>query len=272
MDNAGSFDTLIPLLSRHLSFLAIDLPGHGLSSHLPSGLYYNSNESIFLLKILMQHYGWEKISLMGHSMGSIINFAFAAMYPDKIDLAACFDLMKPPQSDVSSQIDAARVIMDGFLEQNNRNNSGEEPKSYTMEDILERVHVGSFNSIEKKCCPHLLARNAQRSSLDSEKFFFTRDRRLKHYNYESTSQELVNEMAKRITCPYLFIKSSESSCFEDEELYEETKTCLKENPLFQYVVAEGTHHLLVNNPEKVCEVINSFICKYRPQDIPTSRL
>lgn len=272
MDNAGSFDTLIPLLSRHLSFLAIDLPGHGLSSHLPNGCYYNSNENIFILNHLMNIFGWDKISLIGHSMGSIINFAFASLYPEKVDLAVCFDLLKPPQNDVSSQIDAARVIMDGFLEQNEKNQSKEEPTSFTLDEILERVHIGSFNSVDKKCCPHLLARNIQRSSKDTNRFYFVRDRRLKHYNYESKSQELVNEMARRIECPYLFIKSSETPCFEDENLYAETMLCMRENPLFQDIIAEGSHHLLLNNPENVSEVINTFICKYRPQDVPTSKL
>lgn len=34
-DNAGTFDPLIELLPKDLSILCIDLPGHGLSSHIP---------------------------------------------------------------------------------------------------------------------------------------------------------------------------------------------------------------------------------------------
>ena len=38
LDNAGSFDGLIPLLSLPSPHVvAIDLPGHGLSSHRPPG-------------------------------------------------------------------------------------------------------------------------------------------------------------------------------------------------------------------------------------------
>lgn len=36
-DNAGTFNTLIPLLPQNHSYLALDLPGHGLSSRLPAG-------------------------------------------------------------------------------------------------------------------------------------------------------------------------------------------------------------------------------------------
>lgn len=37
-DNAGTFDKLIPLLPACVPILAIDLPGHGLSSHYPTGM------------------------------------------------------------------------------------------------------------------------------------------------------------------------------------------------------------------------------------------
>ncbi|CAG7817538.1 unnamed protein product [Allacma fusca] len=40
-DNAGTFDRLAPLLPKSLYFVAIDLPGHGRSSHHPEGLLPN---------------------------------------------------------------------------------------------------------------------------------------------------------------------------------------------------------------------------------------
>ena len=43
MDNAGTFDRLIPLLPDQFYVVAIDLPGHGFSSHVPYGEYCNYN-------------------------------------------------------------------------------------------------------------------------------------------------------------------------------------------------------------------------------------
>lgn len=40
-DNAGTFDRLIPLLPKTISVWAIDLPGHGKSSHFPTGMQYH---------------------------------------------------------------------------------------------------------------------------------------------------------------------------------------------------------------------------------------
>ena len=45
-DNAGSFDRLIPLLPRNHAYLAIDLPGHGLSSRIPNGMQYHTGMSL----------------------------------------------------------------------------------------------------------------------------------------------------------------------------------------------------------------------------------
>ncbi|KAB5523487.1 hypothetical protein PHYPO_G00153120 [Pangasianodon hypophthalmus] len=39
-DNCGSFNTLIPLLPADWRCVAVDLPGHGFSSHRPAGIFY----------------------------------------------------------------------------------------------------------------------------------------------------------------------------------------------------------------------------------------
>lgn len=49
-DNCGTFDRLVPLLPDNLSFLAVDFPGHGLSSHLPKGMFYHGIDSAIFIK------------------------------------------------------------------------------------------------------------------------------------------------------------------------------------------------------------------------------
>lgn len=272
MDNAGTFDTLIPLLSRHLPFLAIDLPGHGLSSRVPDGCYYNSLDNILVLRLLMQQYKWEKISLIGHSMSSILIFAFASLYPDKVDLAVGLDALKPHQRPIPKKIESIASRMEEFLKEDERNRSDSEPPSYSYEELIERLYTGSFYSVSKDTCQYLLARNIKRSKYDPKKYYFVRDRRLKYYNYQIGDQNLVNEMATRISCPYLFIKANGSTYFEEKKFYDDTMTYMKENPRFELAHVDGTHHFHLNNPENVSEIINTFICKYRPQDVPTSKL
>lgn len=62
-DNAGSFDSLAPLLSLNLPVLSIDLPGHGYSSHMPSGqFYYIFWDGVIILRRIVKHYKWNKVS------------------------------------------------------------------------------------------------------------------------------------------------------------------------------------------------------------------
>lgn len=62
-DNAGTFDRLIPLLPPNLAILAIDMPGHGLSSHLPTGqFYYVFWDGLIILRRITKYYKWNKVS------------------------------------------------------------------------------------------------------------------------------------------------------------------------------------------------------------------
>lgn len=263
-DNAGTFDLLVPLLPPDVAFLSVDLPGHGLSSRLPDGCYYNTIDNLYVIRVIMKQYKWEKLSLIAHSMSSIIGFVFAAVFPDKIDMFIGIDALKPHQRPFPSVVRTMETRMDEFLREDERNRNKNEPPSYTYDELLERIYVGTFHSVNKDLCKHMLARNIQKSEKYPDKYFFTRDRRLKFYNYAVGSQELCVEMATRITCPYLFIKARHSSYFEDKKYYDEVMDVLKPKPNFEYFESDGTHHLHMNNPQKIIEPIVDFINRFGP--------
>lgn len=71
LDNAGSFDPIIPhLLSVHnLHIVAVDEPGCGLSSHKPPGSDYNRWAHLRELKRIVDQLNWTEVTLVGHSLG-----------------------------------------------------------------------------------------------------------------------------------------------------------------------------------------------------------
>ena len=71
-DNANSFDTL-----------AIDAPGHGLSSHLPAGKIYNFLEYVLILRRIVKHFNWEKFPIFGHSLGSAVAYVYSSNYTNE---------------------------------------------------------------------------------------------------------------------------------------------------------------------------------------------
>lgn len=70
LDNAATFDRLIPLLPQKVAIFSIDLPGHGRSSHFPKGIhYYIYWDYIPVIRRIIKHFGWQMVTILGHSMG-----------------------------------------------------------------------------------------------------------------------------------------------------------------------------------------------------------
>ena len=84
LDNAASFDGLAPLLAEHFHIVALDLPGHGRSQHRPSGVRYHFVDYLDDVLAAADALGWEKFSLLGHSLGGGISSFIAAAFPERM--------------------------------------------------------------------------------------------------------------------------------------------------------------------------------------------
>ncbi|XP_041093716.1 serine hydrolase-like protein [Polyodon spathula] len=91
LDNANSFDRLIPRLPQECHYLAMDFPGHGLSSHRPPGEHYifpaYVNDVLRVAKAL----DWKTFSILGHSMGGNVACLFSALFPEMVEKLVILD-------------------------------------------------------------------------------------------------------------------------------------------------------------------------------------
>lgn len=265
LDNAGTFDTLAPLLPQHVGFLSIDLPGHGLSSKLPDGMTYSLIDYVKFCLILMRHYKWEQMSIIAHSMSAMYSYIFSALFPEKIDMFVSLDMLKPVLLEPKEIVTDLSERLSGSLQEINRNRTTE-PPSYTFDECVERLYKGSNKSVKKELCKHLLERNLVESEKYSGKFYFRADSRLKCFLYNMFPHESILEMGNRITAGHLFIKAGQCQIFEPRKYYDEVLTYLKANkPLFEHHEVDGTHHVHLNEAEKVSKIVNPFIMRYRPE-------
>ncbi|HEX7915140.1 alpha/beta hydrolase [Rudaea sp.] len=85
LDNAASFDALAPLLATHFHIVALDLPGHGRSQHRPAGVRYHFVDYLDDVLAAADALGWEKFSLLGHSLGGGIASFVAAAFPERVE-------------------------------------------------------------------------------------------------------------------------------------------------------------------------------------------
>ncbi len=84
LDNAGTFDALVPLLPPDLRIVCVDLPGHGLSDHYPPDVTYNFLDCLPAVERLARHFGWSRFSFLGHSLGGTMAVLYAGVYPEKV--------------------------------------------------------------------------------------------------------------------------------------------------------------------------------------------
>lgn len=267
-DNAGSFDTLVPLLPTNFSYLAIDLPGHGRTAHIPDAMNYNILDYIFVLNDLKEAFQWPKISLMAHSMGSIASFIFTAMFPDKVDMVIALDTIKiqvmPSRMIVKLlQYRGERTLL---ADQRNRDPNSEKPV-YDRDELIERVIEGSMQSIDRDKTKYMIERGVKESEKYPGKYYFTRDSRVKYMFAVHLDQSTCLEMVKQIRIPYLFVKANDKTFSENPKHIRETIAAFKQiNPHFKMFNVPGTHHVHLNSPELIANEISAFLQQYRSSD------
>ena len=89
LDNAGSFKAIMETmhqLAPDLHLLAIDLFGHGLSSHKAADNYYAFHDYVDDLHRLLSDISSNHVVLVGHSLGALIASCYSATYSGKAAL------------------------------------------------------------------------------------------------------------------------------------------------------------------------------------------
>ena len=87
LDNAASFLTTIDALislNPKLHVCAIDLPGHGLSSHKGDDNYYLFYDYLDDIYSLLANISPNKLLLVGHSLGALIASCYSAAFPEQV--------------------------------------------------------------------------------------------------------------------------------------------------------------------------------------------
>ena len=100
LDNANSFARLAPRLEG-LRIVALDLAGHGFSEHRPAGAGYALWDYAFDVLQVAEQLGWQRFSLLGHSLGGIISVLLAGALPERIERLALIDGVLPMTGDAA---------------------------------------------------------------------------------------------------------------------------------------------------------------------------
>ena len=142
LDNSGSFQPLLPYFENNYRLICVDSPGHGLSSHYPPGMMYQTLDCIINIRRVAKHFNLEKFGIIGHSMGANYGFLFASTHPEMIHFLIMLDITKPITRPLEATVTRARKAVDEML--NCEAVSAQKaPKEHTLESAISRMIEGN---------------------------------------------------------------------------------------------------------------------------------
>lgn len=202
---------------------------------------------------------------MAHSMSAQLGYYFAGSFPNKIDMLISLDVLKPHIKSTDKLVNDISKRIESMLLHDARKALKSEPPCYSYQDLVDRLYEGTFKSVTRETAPYLLNRNIAKSTTHPDKFYFTRDNRLKGLNYAIPTHDINLELAKRIVCPHLFIKAIDGPLYEKENYYLDVLNILKHKSTFKFASVEGMHHVHLTDPTNISDLVSDFINKHRPQ-------
>ncbi|KAM7008652.1 serine hydrolase-like protein [Tautogolabrus adspersus] len=256
-DNCGSFNTLIPLLPKECRYVAVDLVGHGLSSHLPPGGFYSPAAYALDVSRVVAALQLKKFSIIAHSMGGDIAGIFTALYPEMVDALVLLDTYGFLPTDSARLSEVMRQGMDAMLQFENKKE--EKTRIYTYEKAAERLMAANQTLSEQSV--HILLERGLTAVQGG--FIFSRDLRVNFKNIMRMSLEQSLVMLSKIRASLLLILAGGGS---DRMLSEPTQDRFTSTLLQSFqdgnhsvVTVPGHHHVHLDKPEVVAPFVSDFL-------------
>lgn len=251
LDNLATFDPIAPLLEgMHLT--AIDLLGHGLSDHRPPGSIYHFLDAVPHVVQVADTLGWEKFSILGHSMGASIAPLVSGTIPERIQTLLLIEGLGPFSRnpvEVPEQLARHLIQANELLKKRVPIYKTEEEAA----DMRKRAGDLSFESA-------LLLSRRGLKKVDGG-FTWRADPRLRLESPARMSEEQVQAFLQRTTCPVLYIEAENGLKLNLDHI-EQRKKLLRH---LTSVRLPGGHHLHLDNPAPCARTINEFFQKeFRP--------
>lgn len=244
LDNANSFARLMPRLPG-LRVLALDLAGHGLSEHRPAGGLYPHWEYARDVLQVADQLGWERFSLIGHSMGAIVAAQLAAAMPERVARLVLIEGVVPPESPP----DHPAQRLGKALREQLAHGSRRKP-FYASVDQAVRARSMSGLPVSESAARLLVERGLQPAEGG---FTWRSDNRLTLTTPVRLERAQAMEMVLRIECPTLLVLGEAGLLTGLGDLLERLP--------FERVRLPGGHHLHLDDDEGadlVAACINRF--------------
>ena len=305
-DNCGTFDRLIPLLLLNpdqrqqevilnsstsipykMMIAAIDLPGHGLSSHYPTGAFYTDLAFMIDLKRVIRHLQWSSFSLLGHSMGGYVSIIYASLFPKEVERVITLDILKPLTYEADHLTNHFAKSIESFVQIESKvNQQATNIPEYTKSEAVDRLLKGhsKIGKLSRESAVILLQRGSQvvppketyipkdkpngsaggKEQVDDvgedAKVVFTRDPRLQAIFFTRMDVTTVKAYLNKLRCGMYVIKARNGIKLDADEVNQEFISLYQSVcPSFKVMDVDGEHHAHLCDPLPVARAIDSIL-------------
>ncbi|XP_040089102.1 serine hydrolase-like protein 2 isoform X2 [Oryx dammah] len=202
LDNANSFDRLIPLLPKDFYYVAMDFGGHGLSSHYSPGFPYYHQNFVSEVRRVAAALKWNRFSLLGHSFGGTVGGMFSCIFPEMVDKLILLDSspFALDTNEMDNLLTYKRRAMEHVLQVEA---SGKAARVVSPEEMLQGF-LKNNSHVGEACGKHLLRRGTAQAATG---VWLNRDRRITWLEYclDFVSRELFVHYIKNLQAHVLLI-------------------------------------------------------------------
>lgn len=248
LDNANSFEPIAQYLQKDYYLIAIDLPGHGHSSHLPLGMHYHFIDGLFTVVQIIEALKLNKVHLLGHSLGACIASLVAGIAPQYLLSLSLIEALGPLSSPPETSVQQLTHYLNNLNSKHHK-----ELKGYkTFESaVLARAAKGyvSLDIAHKLTERGLIEKNGI--------YYWRHDRRLLTPSPLKMTEAQVLSCLKEIKTNTFLLWASNGFAFNSKLL--EKRVEIIQNLTLKNL--DGGHHIHMEQPSIVAEYLMDFLNK-----------
>lgn len=247
LDNSASFTPMARLL-KGVHLIAVDLAGHGKSSHRKGANAYNIWQDIGEMFAIADQLGWKQFALLGHSRGGIIATLAAGTFPERITHLTLIEGIMPEPLQAEYAPRQLALSIEGIKLQIEK-----KPTLYPSEAVAIAVRENGITLLRYEAAKLLVERGGE--EVDGG-YIWSTDPRLLAPSEVKLSPEQIAAFLIAIKAPVKLILGTNGL----PRLRPNKNPFLALIPQIEVITLDGGHHLhLDDNVKSVVQVLNEFL-------------
>lgn len=245
LDNAASFSALAPLIDD-VELIAVDLTGHGQSDHMPAGCWYHHVDVVDEVIAILDALGWERATLLGHSMGAAAAALVAAARPDRVDALWLIEALGPISTEASQSL---ALLRRSQAQRRERGSRGLRTFAGLADAVAARQQVSTLSTASAMALVERGTRPVEGG------WQWSSDSRLTLASAQRATQAQVVAWLGGIECATLLVLAEPAATFLLPDAIAERVAVVRD---LQRVRIPGGHHLHMDDPGPVAAAIAAF--------------